>query len=67
RCNNLRYNRHLEESTVDTFSNIIISAGKEYINQPIGMLLPDWTRAISAMPTIRKKLRDAAYLDLDIK
>ncbi|HID27693.1 MAG TPA: glucosyl-3-phosphoglycerate synthase [Methanosarcinales archaeon] len=66
RCNNLRYNRHLEESTVDTFSNIIIDAGKEYINQPIGMLLPDWTRAISAMPTIRKKLREAAYLDLDI-
>lgn len=66
KCNNLRYNRHLEESTVDTFSNIIIDAGKEYIDHPIGMLLPDWTRAISAMHTIRTKLKDAAYLDLDL-
>ncbi|MFZ2070484.1 MAG: glucosyl-3-phosphoglycerate synthase [Halobacteriota archaeon] len=61
--NGLEYNRHEEETSVDIFSKMFLEAGESYINEPTGILLPDWMRACSAMPNIRKKLRDAARLD----
>lgn len=64
-CNGLEYNRHEEESIVDIFSKMLLEAGESYINEPTGILLPDWLRAMSAMPNIRKKLRDAARLDAE--
>ena len=64
-CNALEYNRHEEETSVDIFSKMLLEAGKSYINEPTGILLPDWLRAMSAMPNIRKKLRDAARLDAE--
>ncbi|RZN33654.1 MAG: glucosyl-3-phosphoglycerate synthase [Methanophagales archaeon ANME-1-THS] len=66
-CNDLRYNRHEEETIVDLFSKLVLEAGDSYIHEPTGILLPDWLRAISAMPNIRKKLRAAAELDAEIK
>jgi glucosyl-3-phosphoglycerate synthase len=64
-CNGLEYNRHEEETIADIFSKMLLEAGESYINEPTGILLPDWLRAMSAMPNIRKKLRDAARLDAE--
>ena len=64
-CNDLRYNRHEEETNVDIFSKLLLEAGDSYIHEPTGILLPDWLRAMSAMPNIRKKLRAAAQLDAE--
>ena len=65
--NSLKYNRHEEETNVDIFSKMLLEAGESYINEPTGILLPDWMRAMSAMPNIRKKLRDAARLDSETR
>ncbi|MCK4928242.1 MAG: glucosyl-3-phosphoglycerate synthase [Methanosarcinales archaeon] len=62
-CNGLNYSRHAEECMVEEFSRIMLISGKEYIDDPSGVLLPDWKRAISAMPDIRETLKDAALHD----
>ncbi|MCL7415486.1 MAG: glucosyl-3-phosphoglycerate synthase [ANME-2 cluster archaeon] len=62
-CNGLNYSRHAEECMVEEFSKIVLTSGKEYIDDPSGLLLPDWKRAISAMPDIREKLKDATLHD----
>jgi glucosyl-3-phosphoglycerate synthase len=59
-CNNLNFDRHKEETNVDSLSQVIISAGKSYLRNPVGTQLPDWVRTISAMPNIREKLREKA-------
>jgi glucosyl-3-phosphoglycerate synthase len=59
-CNNLNFDRHEEETSVDSLSGVIISAGKSYLRNPVGTQLPDWIRTISAMPNIREKLREKA-------
>ena len=37
--------------------------GEEYLKNPSGILLPDWARALSAMPDLRNKLLKAALTD----
>jgi glucosyl-3-phosphoglycerate synthase len=37
-----------------------MNAGKRYLKNPSGTQLPDWLRAISAMPNIRERLRESA-------
>lgn len=64
-CNGLQYNRHMEETYVDSFSEVVMDTGESYLNDPSGILLPDWTRALAAMPDLRKKLRDAALKDAE--
>lgn len=64
-CNGLNYNRHTEECMVEEFSRIVLSSGMEYINDPGGLLLPDWKRTISAMSDIREILKDAALDDFN--
>jgi glucosyl-3-phosphoglycerate synthase len=59
-CSNLNFDRHEEETSVDSLSQVIISAGKSYLRNPVGTQLPDWIRTISAMPNIREKLREKA-------
>jgi glucosyl-3-phosphoglycerate synthase len=59
-CNNLDFNRHEEEIDVDLLSNIISSAGRKYLENPIRTQLPDWLRTMAAMPNIREKLREKA-------
>ena len=59
-CNSLDFDRHEEETNVDALSDIIIRAGKRYLENPISTQLPDWMRTISAMPDAREKLRRAA-------
>jgi glucosyl-3-phosphoglycerate synthase len=64
-CNGLEYNRHEEETNVDVFAKMLMEAGESYITEPTELLLPDWMRAIAAMPRIRERLREAALLDAE--
>ena len=59
-CNNLDFDRHEEETSLDNLSDIIMNAGKRYLKNPTTAQLPDWLRTISAMPDAREKLRTAA-------
>jgi len=59
-CNNLDFNRHEEEVDVDLLCNVILSGGRKYLGNPMKTQLPDWLRAISAMPDIRERLREEA-------
>jgi glucosyl-3-phosphoglycerate synthase len=59
-CNNLNFDRHEEEATVDALSSVIISGGKKYLHNPVKAQLPDWLRTMAAMPDIRERLRDQA-------
>jgi len=60
KCNNLSYDRHEEEATVDLLSTTILAAGKKYLENPIKSQLPDWLRAMSAMPNLRERLKKEA-------
>jgi glucosyl-3-phosphoglycerate synthase len=62
-CNNLDYDRHQEECSVDSLSGAIMAAGKKYLVNPAKTQLPDWLRTKAAIPDIREKLRDAAIED----
>jgi glucosyl-3-phosphoglycerate synthase len=57
--NSLDYDRHEEETIVDTLSEVIIRAGKRYLQNPMSSQLPDWLRVISAMPDARERLAKA--------
>jgi glucosyl-3-phosphoglycerate synthase len=59
-CNDLNYDRHEEETSVELLSDAIITAGKQYLKNPTSAQLPDWLRTMSAMTDAREKLRDAA-------
>jgi glucosyl-3-phosphoglycerate synthase len=59
-CNNLDYDRHQEECSVDSLSEAILSAGKRYLEDPSKSQMPDWLRTKAAMPNIRERLREAA-------
>ncbi len=59
-CNNLDFDRHEEEATVDALSSVIISGGKKYLANPVKAQLPDWLRTMAAMPDIRERLREEA-------
>ncbi|MHC1636297.1 MAG: glucosyl-3-phosphoglycerate synthase, partial [Candidatus Methanospirareceae archaeon] len=59
-CNNFNYDRHGEETSMEAFADVIISAGRKYLKNPVGSQLPDWVRAISALSDLRERLREAA-------
>jgi glucosyl-3-phosphoglycerate synthase len=59
-CNELNFNRHEEEVNVDLLCDIILSGGRKYLQKPISAQLPDWLRAVAAMPDIRERLREEA-------
>ncbi len=59
-CNNLGFDRHEEEATVDLLSTIILAGGRKYLANPVSTQLPDWLRTIAAMPNIREVLREKA-------
>lgn len=63
--NNLRYDRHLEETMVEKFSQQIMNAGTTYMRQPVGTRIPDWLRTISARKKIREQLLDVVIADND--
>jgi glucosyl-3-phosphoglycerate synthase len=61
--NNLRYDRHLEETMVEKFSQQIMNAGSIYMRRPVGTRIPDWLRTISARKKIREQLLDVVIAD----
>ncbi len=61
--NNLKYDRHLEETMVEKFSQQIINAGIIYMRKPVGTRIPDWLRTISARRKIREQLLDIVIAD----
>jgi glucosyl-3-phosphoglycerate synthase len=62
-CNNLDYDRHLEECSVDTLSEAIVEAGKKYLVDPAKTQLPSWLRTKAAVPDIRERLKEATVED----
>ena len=62
-CNNLVFDRHQEEANVDALSSAIVTGGRKYLTNPVRTQLPDWLRAIAAMPDIRERLREEAIED----
>lgn len=61
--NNLKYDRHLEETMVEKFSQQIMNAGIAYMRKPVGTRIPDWLRTISARRKIREQLLDIVIAD----
>ncbi len=62
--NTLNYDRHEEETILRIFSNIILKAGNEYLQNPFGTLIPSWERVLSVYPSLRNDLKEAAEQDL---
>ncbi len=65
--NNLRYDRHHEESMMEKFSQQIMNAGTSYLRKPVGTRIPDWLRTISARRKIREQLLDVVVADNEEK
>jgi len=61
--NNLNYDRHLEETMVESFSQQIMNAGISYMRKPVGTRIPDWLRTISARRIIREQLLEIVEED----
>jgi glucosyl-3-phosphoglycerate synthase len=59
-CNRLDFDRHEEETNVDSLSSVILTGGRKYLENPVKAQLPDWLRTMAAMPDIREKLREKA-------
>jgi glucosyl-3-phosphoglycerate synthase len=59
-CNNLDYDRHQEETSVDALSEAILAAGNKYVIDPSKTQMPCWLRTKAALPDIRERLREAA-------
>lgn len=59
-CNNLDFDRHQEETWVDSLSSVVLEAGRKYMINPGRTQLPSWKRTTSAMPNIRERLRETA-------
>jgi len=64
RFNGLDYDRHQEEVTVEQFEQLIVQAGEQYLADPAGAQIQDWTRALAVMPTLREELQEATRTDM---
>ncbi|MEY3299582.1 MAG: Glucosyl-3-phosphoglycerate synthase [Cyanobacteriota bacterium] len=64
RFNHLAYDRHQEEVTLETFEQVIVSAGQQYLDDPTGTQIPDWTRALAVAPDLREQILDAVLADM---
>ena len=60
--NNLPYNRHGEELAVQDFSNLIRPGVQSFLNDPLAIQLPSWSRLLSCAPRLQDDLA-AAGLD----
>ena len=59
--NDLNYDRHTEETTIDAFADCVSSAAEIYRNDPSGSgAIPNWTRVRAAFPDLTQRLRDTA-------
>jgi glucosyl-3-phosphoglycerate synthase len=62
--NGLRYERHVEETIVETFAKGIRLAGDSYLEDPLGIaLIPNWNRVTAALPDFLEQLTSAVDED----
>jgi glucosyl-3-phosphoglycerate synthase len=61
--NNLLYDRHREEVTIEVFEQVVAQAGEQFFADPSSAQIPDWTRALAVIPDLREQLTDAALTD----
>ncbi|MDJ0705847.1 MAG: glucosyl-3-phosphoglycerate synthase [Leptolyngbyaceae cyanobacterium MO_188.B28] len=65
RFNDLVYDRHKEEITLECFEQVILQAGEQYLEDPTGTQIPDWTKALAVMPDLREQLQNAVLSDME--
>ena len=59
--NDLEFDRHAEEATVDAFAECVTTAADIFRKDPNGAeAIPNWTRVLAAFPDFGRRLRDAA-------
>ena len=59
--NDLEFDRHAEEATVDAFAQCVTTAADIFRKDPNGAeAIPNWTRVLAAFPDFGRRLRDAA-------
>jgi glucosyl-3-phosphoglycerate synthase len=64
RINGLIFDRHEEETAVETFSRALKIASEEFFADPLGTpLLPNWNRVSAALPGFLGALWDAVEAD----
>ena len=62
--NGLKFDRHLEEQSVELFAQNIIQAGDTFLEKPRETpFMPSWNRVVSAVPEILQDLYDAVEED----
>jgi glucosyl-3-phosphoglycerate synthase len=62
--NRLNFDRHAEESAVQTFAEAIRFAGEKFFEDPLGVpLIPNWNRIVSAVPDFLERLYQAVEKD----
>jgi len=59
--NGINYDRHVEESMVESFSRELMNAGNNYMLKPVGTRMPDWLRTMSAKKKIREELLEIVF------
>ena len=58
--NDLKYDRHTEETTIDAFAQCVTSSAEIFRNDPSGNgAIPNWTRVRAAFPDLKQRLRDS--------
>lgn len=62
--NGIELDRHLEELTVELFTQNVMRAGDMFLDNPMETpFMPSWTRVISAIPDVLQRLYDAVEAD----
>ena len=64
RFNGVEYDRHQEENTLERFEQVVVNAGEQYLEDPTGTEIPDWTRALAVMPDLRQRLGQTVIEDM---
>jgi len=62
--NGYSLDRHSEEKTVELFSQCVLNAGHEFLENPMeAPFMPSWSRVVSAVPDIYERLIEAVEAD----
>jgi glucosyl-3-phosphoglycerate synthase len=62
--NGLEFDRHGEETAVESFANALQIAGEQFVVDPLGAaLIPNWNRVTSAIPEILQELYQSVEAD----
>ncbi len=64
KINNLHFDRHQEEKSIEVFIRSIIIAGEQFLANPMEVpLIPNWNRVVSAIPEFFELLYQAVEKD----